>query len=131
VRGTVNRATVEKAIIAARKVSEAKAKGSKLCTEILSEFANLFRDLALDARTKRDMRSFARWSRFALDAAKAVAPFQSPTFRPIDQPAPPPDPRQVEKDNQITFKLRVFEAGKGRTPLTDDEIDAEEGGRLQ
>jgi hypothetical protein len=109
VAGTKNRATIQAGLLATRQVDEARANGAKLGTEILSEFANLFRTLALEAHEDQDMRGFARWSRYAVDAAKAIAPFQSPSFKPIEAPAPPPDPREIEEEGRARITLRIFE----------------------
>jgi hypothetical protein len=106
-KGTPNRTTTEKALLAARQVAKAKSEGKPLATAVLFEFMHRFRDMAL---AHQHDRQFQKWARLTVDTAKMLAPFQSPTFRAIEQPAPPPDPKEEQGRARIT--LRVFESGK-------------------
>jgi len=46
-KGTPNRVTIERAIVAERQLTAAKAAGRLLAKEVLAEFLTLFRDRAL------------------------------------------------------------------------------------
>ena len=71
---------------------------------------------------KGDWGLFGEWfdravgtARDAATVAKDLAKYQSPQIRPVDAPAPPPDPKELEAGSKRRFGLRVFEGGK---PLT-------------
>jgi hypothetical protein len=104
-KGTVNRTTTERALIAAKQVAEARIAGRPLAKEVLEKFMLLFQAKAL--RTQNSAKSFTHWAKLTLDCAKALAPYQSPQLRSIEQPAPPPS---ISGEPQvIRFGLRVFE----------------------
>jgi hypothetical protein len=58
------------------------------------------------------------WGRFhdflklTFDIDKELAKYQAPQVKPVDAPAPPPDPKQLEAGSRRRFGLRVFEGGK-------------------
>ncbi|HEX2351840.1 MAG TPA: hypothetical protein VHJ16_03605 [Xanthobacteraceae bacterium] len=58
-RSTPNKATIEKALVAARTVAGAKAVGKKLAKEVLEDFMPLFAGMVVARldRLSRDVRS--------------------------------------------------------------------------
>jgi len=101
-RGTKNRKTLERERIAAQlqegcktdgAVAELIAGASKLLAKNVLEFwVDEFDRLAKYYRT-RDRERSNRYALLALDAAKALAPYQSPTYRAIMlAPAMPEQP---------------------------------------
>jgi hypothetical protein len=62
-KGTPNRATVERAAIAARIADEAKMRGQKLGKEYLSKYVALFDEMADGRRLAGDVAGFERWAR--------------------------------------------------------------------
>jgi hypothetical protein len=125
--GTKNRATIEAGLRAAAAIDKARDQGLHLGVDILNEFANLFRDLAL--RHKQSTREFQKWARLAVDTARLVAPFQSPTFRAIEQPSPAPV--LGDKKQPIRFGLRVFDKGVlvHNSESDDDALEDDDGRR--
>src|SRR5690349_15551098 len=104
-KGTPNRATVERAAIAARIADEANMRGQKLGKELLAKYAGLFDEMADDRRLAGDVAGFERWARLCCATAKDLAPYQSPTFRAV-MVAPQP-----EKNDTITttIRLKIFD----------------------
>ena len=107
-RGTPNKATIERALIAARTVADTRAEGKKLAKEVLQEFMELFAGMAayyqptpahLPPNPNENEPQFLRYAGLAVECAKAVAPFQSPTFKAIavvPPPPPPPEPATID-----------------------------------
>jgi hypothetical protein len=107
-QGTPNKATIEKSLIAARTVADARAGGKKLAKEVLQEFMELFAGMAahyqptpthLPLNPNENEPQFLRYAGLAVECAKAVAPFQSPTFKAIEvvpPPPPPPEPATID-----------------------------------
>ncbi len=93
-KGTPNKATVEKAIIAEQVVARADMAGRKLAKEVLDEFMHLFAGMAAShqplpsgmpvplGRTPNEAK-FEKYARLAVQCAKDLASYQSPTFRAI------------------------------------------------
>jgi hypothetical protein len=107
-RGTPNKATTEKALIAARTVAEAKAAGKKLAKEVLEDFMLLFAGMAAHfqpappgAAPNPDAveDKFWRCSEIAIDCAAKLAPYQSPTFKAVAVAPQPsaPSPLDLER----------------------------------
>ena len=114
-RGSKNRATIEKAIIAERVLAEAKVSGRRLGKEVLDHYMRVFAEIADTERAaalaerpenaREHEARFERFARYAIDCAHKLAPYQSPTFRAI-QIAPP----QNEQLNKVTrFRLTIFD----------------------
>ena len=92
-RGSKNRATIEKAIIAERDIAEAQASGRKLGKEVIDHYMHVFAEIADTERAaaltekpenaREHEARFERFARYAIDCAQKLAPFQSPTFRAI------------------------------------------------
>jgi hypothetical protein len=122
-----SKATLEKALIAERTVSEAKAAGKKLAKEVLEDFMLLFAGMAADFQIgppgaapnlRADENKFWKFAEAAIDCAHKLAPYQSPTFRAVVV-APGPDPNQSEKTMRIRLKIfdhdgREVNDGDGR-----------------
>ncbi len=105
-----HQSTIEKQLIAERTLHEARATGKKLAKEVLEEFMFLFGGIAASyqplppnvqapAGHVTDEVKFVKYASLAVEAAKALAPYQSPTFRamnvtvtPGDQQPPPGRP---------------------------------------
>src|SRR5258708_21561127 len=103
-RGTPNKATIEKSLIAARAVADARADGKKLAKEVLQEFMELFAGMAahyqptpahLPPNPNENEPQFLRYAGLAVEGAQAVEPCQSPTFNAIEV-VPPPTPPQEQ-----------------------------------
>jgi hypothetical protein len=100
--GTLNKATIErleKARIAEQIVSGGKPE--KLASDVLREFMELFADIARihqprpaaqGTNPQENEGRFDKYARLAVECAKALAPYQSPTFKSIAVTAPPPGP---------------------------------------
>jgi hypothetical protein len=104
-KGTPNRATVERAAIAARITAEAEMRDQKLGKEILAKYAARFDELADARHLAGDAAGFERWARLACATAKDLAPYQSPTFRAVVI-APPPD---KPGDDVRVINLKIFD----------------------
>jgi hypothetical protein len=126
-----SKATIEKALIAERNVSEVKASGKKLAKEVLEDFMLFFAKMAADFQTspagaspnpQADEGKFWKYAQAAVDCAHKLAPFQSPTFRAVTV-APSPEPNQPQKVMRI--KLRIFEHD-GREVMNGGERDSPE-----
>jgi hypothetical protein len=116
-KGTPNRATVQKQLIAAqiaeRTVADARTAGRKLAKEVLENFMFGFADLAEHYKPTPEVErpnphadedKFAQYAELAIDCAKALAPYQSPTFRAVVV-APAVEP----KEKRIRFTLNIFD----------------------
>jgi hypothetical protein len=114
--GTKNRSTVERELVAAQQVADAKASGRKLAKEVLQEFMHQFRVRAFKARNNDN---FERWARLAVETARWLAPYESPQFARIEVPSPPPT---IDGEPQrMRFSLRVFEGGRPVSAAGDDD----------
>jgi len=82
-KGIPNKATIEKAMIAGQIAARAEMQGRKLAKEVLDEFMHLFAEMAASAREGGDETRFEKWARLAVQCAKDLAAYQSPTLRAI------------------------------------------------
>jgi len=93
-RGVRNKATIEKALIAEQVVARAEMTGRKLAKEVLDEFMHLFAGMAASTQPlppgmpvpsgrAPDEAKFEKYARLAIQCAKDLAAYQSPTFRAI------------------------------------------------
>jgi hypothetical protein len=80
-KGTRNKATIERALMAARGTAQANATGQRLAKEVLEDFMHLFADMA--ATADRNTEQFEKWARLTIETAKALAPFQSPRYSTV------------------------------------------------
>jgi hypothetical protein len=121
-KGTPNKATAERNLIAAReaeaRVAAAQASGRKLGKDVLDEFMHLFAGMAATYQPmppgvavpqgrKPDEAQFEKYARLAVHCAQKLAPYQSPTFQAIMIAPPPPDPRLAGQRKRFT--LTIFE----------------------
>ena len=124
VKGTPNRATIEKAKIAEQVMARAEMRGEQLAKEVLNDFMQLFAGMAathqpipegqsIPLGRRPDETKFEKWARLAVQCAKDLAPYQSPTFRAIVV-APAPDSNQVER--RKVFQLTIFENQRALPP---------------
>jgi hypothetical protein len=112
-----NKVTRERAILAERALLAAKAEGKMLAKEILAEFLELFRSLAL--KHQNNETKFLRWAKLSVDTARVLAPYQSPHVAPITLPADAP---KAPAQPRIRFGLRIFERGKLIEEIPGDDM---------
>jgi hypothetical protein len=119
-KGQPNKATLEKALIAENVVTEARATGKKLAKEVLDDFMGIFAGMAayyqplpagtvaLPGRRRRrpNEAKFENYAKLAVQCAKDLARYQSPTYQAI-MVAPAPDQNQPEMRKR--FQLTIFE----------------------
>jgi hypothetical protein len=88
--GRVNREY--EARIAKNQIADARRRKEKLAKEMLSQFMHQFAELAAKFQPisangkpnrKWDEHKYKEWGLAAVDVAKALAPYQSPTFKAI------------------------------------------------
>jgi hypothetical protein len=108
--GSLNLATRERAAIASGVVTEAKAAGRLLAKDVLSDFTEIFKSMAvryqpLADNANADEAKFEKWARLAVDCAARAAPFQSPTFRAVT--VAPPD--KTREDDVTVIDLKIFD----------------------
>jgi hypothetical protein len=109
-------ATIEKALIAQRTIDNAQANGQKLAKEVLEDFMNLFAGMAAyyqpttpeapRQNNNANPETFEKWAIHAVDAARMLAPYQSPTFRSV-MVAPAPNANAGRR--QTKFTLTIFQ----------------------
>ncbi len=125
-RGARNKAVIEReriaAEIAARTVADARTSGKKLAKEILEEFMFLFTNVAAGHQpaSPQDVPSdvFKEYATLAVDTARKLAPFQSPTFQAITI-APPPDTNAAQQRRRFT--LTIFDGPPPPQMQQDEE----------
>jgi hypothetical protein len=81
--GTLNKATVERTLLAERAVAEAKGTSKRLATDVLDDFMHTFAEAAIRFRERGDWDEFGRWALRAVDCARSLAPFQSPKLSTV------------------------------------------------
>lgn len=100
-RGVPNKATLERIIQTANEIEERKISGKKLAKEVLEDFMHLTAGMAAHyqpappghpVNASADPQEFWRCMEAACTFAKALAPFQSPTFKAIAVYVPPDNP---------------------------------------
>ena len=120
-KGIPNKKTIEAAEKMRRDLVDAKVSGRKLAKETLDDLVVVFMGMtaayqpapAGQVKPGANEEKFEKWARLAMEAAKALAPYQSPTFRAIVV-APPPQ-EQDDEGRPKRFTLTVFE-GSRRIP---------------
>lgn len=121
-RGTPNKRTIEKMEQAERGIVETRKRGKKLAKERLEEIMELAGGLAahfVPVRPEGQRPNpnaneplFAKYFSLYLDAARYLAPYQSPTFRAI-MIAPPAPEKTMEGEKVRRYRIGVFDhAGK-------------------
>jgi hypothetical protein len=100
-KGTLNKSTVKNLRAAEHAIVEAHQSGKKLAKEVLEDFMHLFAGVAASCQPlpegasapvghKTDEVRFERYARLAIEAAKELAKYQSPTFKAVAVMLPPP-----------------------------------------
>ena len=123
VAGTLNKATIQKALIAERTAADARTQGRKLAKDVLDDLMQIFMGVAaayqfvppgaMDKNgnpipPRGNGAEFEKWARLTVETAKALANYQSPTFRAIVVAPPPEEKGEIRK----RFTLTVFEGGR-------------------
>lgn len=113
-KGTLNRTTIERALLAEKELEAAKASGRKLAKEWMQEFLPVLAGMtAFYQPTFPGMQQqnpngsedkFEKWYGLFLDTATKLAPFESPTFRAV-MVAPPPPPKGGGRITQFTLTI--------------------------
>jgi hypothetical protein len=113
-QGTPNRATAERARLAELGVAAARARGERLGKETLRTYMLLYDERATYYRTPphANEAKFEKYARFAVDCARWLAPYESPTFRSIAI-APQTPPTETHR----RFTLKVFD--QDHRPVVD------------
>jgi hypothetical protein len=132
-RGTKNKATVEREINAAAVIDRARREGRELAVDVLEKLMKVAEGAAAINRPTEqkkykdgDWKLFAEWFDRTAFCAKALAPFQSPTFKAVavdvrsTTPAPmqqlSPPPLQIEgptdQNSSVKCYLRAIKGGK-------------------
>jgi hypothetical protein len=136
-RGTPNKATVQKQLIAAqiaeRAAADARWTGRQLAKEVLEDFMHGFREIAERYRPTppeakqqnphADEVKFNRFAGLAIECASKLAPYQSPTFKAIEiattrQTRPVTDDCEPVKYVTVA-EIRAELAARGLPPLKD------------
>lgn len=123
-KGTPNKATLERALIAEQEIERAKSSGRKLAKEYLQEFLPVLAGMAAhyqplptgmpipEGRAPNEAK-FEKWFGYVLETASKLAPYESPTFRAIVVAPPPPQ----NKGGRVTvFTLTIFDEEHGQPP---------------
>ena len=115
-RGTPNKRTAEKALVAERKVAEAKAAGIPLGKEMLErlmldfvEMAELYKPKPGKKPGAQHALQYERWTLHTLRAASELTPYQSPTLRAIYIP-----PNEAPVRRVTRFELKIFDSQRDR-----------------
>jgi hypothetical protein len=123
-KGTPNRATVERQMEAARAiVSTERERGFSMLYRIASlcegaaaaSKPTLATELTKGASKNEDgdWGRFHGWVTLWAATAREITKYQQPQIKPVDAPAPPPDPnKQQDEHVPRRFSLRVFEGGR-------------------
>lgn len=109
----------QQAEMAATAVQQLREQGKPLAKDALGLFLEIFMgraayyqprpkidDPKVDQNKFANEEKFEKWARLSVDCAKALAPFQSPTYRAIVVAPPPP----TQSENQTRrFTLAIFD----------------------
>lgn len=129
-KNTLNKATVERALIAEQEIEKAKASGRKLAKEYMQDFLPILAGMAAyyqptfpgmtTQNRNGNAAEFERWLRPTMEMMKMLASFESPTFRAIVVAPPPPQ----NKGARITqFTLTIFDEDHGQQPPTPKVVE--------
>ncbi len=105
--GSLNKATIEKQIQAAREIDRARETGEELAKDVLNRLMKLAEGAAAKHRPQTtasgevvegtgDWALFGAWFDRTAFVAKELAKYQSPTYRAIAVSMPPPLPALTE-----------------------------------
>jgi hypothetical protein len=113
-KGTLNRATLERALQMQSHLNRARETGHDLAKTVLDKYMMFFVKYSMkfkpsldgeDENPSQNIDEFYKWAGVAIDCASKLAPYQSPTFKAVVV-APAPEPSG--KVTEVT--LRIFEA---------------------
>jgi hypothetical protein len=115
-QGSRSKATIERELLAQRMLQHAPVgaiQNARLGKETLEKFMTLFDDLAehyrpMPENPRADESKFTKYATAACDCARALAPYQSPTYRAIVVSSPPPEQQKVKR-----FTLTIFDRHNG------------------
>lgn len=134
-KGTPNKATTERALIAEAEVIKHEVNGKKLAKDVLEDFMFLFAGMAaayqplppgspVPLGREPNEGKFEKWATLAVKTAADLAKFQSPTFKAVAvsmaQPLPKSGGKTIEgkviKLDQISISkvYRQIVAGDGK-----------------
>jgi nitrogen fixation protein FixH len=132
VKGTKNRTTVERELIAAevarRQTSRAHEQDRELAVEVMARYMREFEDAAAHFRPvaeeevaagekpnpNGDWAKFGQWAERVVATARELARYQSPQLRAVMVSQAPP-----VVETRKRFTLTVFEGGKPLPPPQD------------
>jgi hypothetical protein len=135
--GTPNKATVQKQLVAAqiaeRTVADARTMGKKLAKEVLEDFMLHFADIAEQYRPTppeaehqnphSDEARFNKYAAIAMECARSLAPYQSPTFKAVQIAPAPERGRFIDDAKPVKYptlaEIRAELAARGLPPLRD------------
>ena len=129
-KGTPNKATVERALIAEQEIEKAAASGRKLAKEWMQEFLPVLAGMTAyyqptfpgmtQQNANGDPDKFEKWYGHFLKTATELAPFESPTFRAVMVAPPPP---QKSGGRVTVFTLTIFDEQHGQQPTPPQTIE--------
>lgn len=129
-KGVKNKTTIEReriaAEIAARTVMDARKAGKKLGKEALEDFMNVFGNMSVHfqvtypeimaARQSRDLavreemayreNQFIRYAELAIQCARFLAPYQSPTYTKMPYPMDLPSIKTIDQSGNNVIDMR-------------------------
>ncbi len=123
-RGAPHKATIERALGHERVLREAEMRGERLAKEVLNDFMKTFASIAdyhqphpetIAAWSKGDAAlaakepMFEKYAGLAMQAARDLAKYQSPTFKAIEVSAPSPAMQGSEGKKVTRFTLAIFD----------------------
>jgi len=114
-KGSRNKATIERELLAQRMLQHAPAgamQNARLGKEVLEQYMVMFDTLAQHYRPipespHSDEVKFTKYATATCDCAKALAPYQSPTYRAsvVEQPKSPQTPVLEFSEEDLARKL--------------------------
>lgn len=134
VKGTKNRTTLERELIAAevarRQMSRAREQDRELAVEVIEKFMGEFQRAATHFRPTTSVEiaegakanqngswtKYGEWAERVVACAKELAKYQSPQLRAI---AIAPAPQAEEGERRKRFTLTIFDGGKALPPPQD------------
>jgi hypothetical protein len=116
-KGTPNKATVEKLAIAERVRNRSRRGRKKSAIEVLEEMMNVFYDLAayyapavgsMEPNPNQNEEMFCKYFRLTFQAAKTLAPYQSPKLRAVSFTSAPEPEQDLDCDKTRRYTLWPF-----------------------
>lgn len=131
--GSQNRATIQRELLAAQQMAKARGEKRETALDVMARIAKLCEGAAAVCRPvpaaeiaagkapnpDGDWGRFHDWVTLWGASVRELAKYQHPPMKPVDAPAPPPDPDAQNDQPRRRFALRVFEGGRA-LPAPDD-----------